>query len=49
MRLFSLIFALLILCSACSEKTVDYGVAPDSDPVFAMQMAQEHVARQLFL
>lgn len=44
MRLFSLIFVLLILCSACSEKTVDYGVAPDSDPVFAMQMAQEHVA-----
>ena len=44
MRFFPLIVLLLILCSACSENTTDYGSAPDSDPAFAMQMAQEHVA-----
>lgn len=45
MRLVLLCVLFLSLLTACSEKkTADYGAAPDTDPAFAMQMAQEHVA-----
>ena len=45
MRLVLFCVLLLSLLTACSEKkTADYGAAPDTDPAFAMQMAQEHVA-----
>ncbi len=43
--MFFLLFVLLLIFSAaCSEKTAEYGPAPDTDPAFAMRMAWEHVA-----
>ena len=45
MRFFCLLFLLLISCTACTGETEQHrSEAPDTDPAFAMKMAEEHVA-----